>query len=115
MSDSGMDISKIVGLIMENPDIIEKIRVLASGDGSRSAEENTDGSADGGEDNEPDSSAPTVKAEEKSTPSAAKINTGTTHRRHDLLCALKPYVSKKRASAIDTALGIMDVLSIIKD
>lgn len=115
MSESGMDISKIVGLIMENPDIIEKIRALASG-GSQNTEDGGDeGSAEVVNTDTDSDTVTTVKTEDKSTQTTAKINTGTPHRRHDLLCALKPYVSKKRASAIDTALGIMDVLSIIKN
>ena len=110
-----MDLSKIVGLIMENPDIIEKIRALAtSGEAEQEAKDDLTQSAkavSGEEKRE----APDEKSEAKSTPAAAKVNTGTPHRRHDLLCALKPYVSKRRASAIDTALGIMDVLNIIKN
>ena len=114
MKDTGMDISKIVGLIMENPEIIEKIRSLAS---DSSAEQNSEAEVK-------TAALPTREASEvvSDTPkevkntvtTSAKLNTGSTDRRHALLLALKPYVSQKRSGAIETALGFMDILSIIK-
>lgn len=110
MADSGPDISKIIGLIMENPDIIEKIRSLAEKekDERETNEENTAPQA------EVTALSSDGKSLNKEAATVSKVSTGSTLRRHELLCALKPYVSKKRAGAIDTALGIMDVLSIMK-
>ena len=112
MADTGMDVSRLVGLIMENPEIIDKIRALASGDVGARSEENevkTEGAIIKQENN-----SEAQKESKTSVETVAKLNTGGTDRRNKLLLALKPYVSSKRAGAIDTALGIMDVLSIIK-
>lgn len=114
MSDSGIDISKIVGLIMQNPEIIEKIRSLAELDSNEDDVEPT-AKVDTGaasEQNEDDTEAK-VLSEDDAT-AAAAIHLNSSRHRHDLLCALKPYVSKKRANAIDTALGIMEVIAVMK-
>ena len=108
MADSGMDISKLVGLIMENPDIIERIRSLT--EKSEDARESEPIDEEAHKDptpiaSEEDDSEPTVTA-----PKDAE----KTKHRHELLCALKPYVSKSRAGAIDTVLGVMDVIAIMK-
>ena len=120
MADSGMDISKLVGLIMENPDIIERIRGLV--DTERDDEsDKADGDASEDvslvrEDSAISADAPSAEesAGDNEAVSAAARARSITKQRHDLLCALKPYVSKKRASAIDTALGIMDVIAVMK-
>ena len=114
MSDSNMDISKIVGLIMQNPEIIEKIRSLAELDSGRSTVEPT-AKVDTGATSEQNEADTEVSAStEEEAASAAAIRLDPSRHRHDLLCALKPYVSKKRASAIDTALGIMEVIAVMK-
>lgn len=114
MSDSGMDISKLVGLIMQNPEIIEKIRSLAEHEGSAEtaealAEVDTGASSEQIEDKTEAAFAP----EETVAAQAASHRSSSRHRR-ELLCALKPYLSKKRADAIDTALGIMEVIAVMK-
>ncbi len=94
------DLSKIVGMIMENPELIKQIKGLAnaSGETPTAAEEVS------------------VKKEdfdEKAEPVYIK-ETSRKSGRKDLLNALKPYVSKERAQAIDSMLSIADVLEIMK-
>ena len=115
------DLSKIIGIIMENPDIIDKIRSLAK-------------TSEGTEDNDEIEDSETVAkihsnaSDEKSEQVAEIKNDHNTaqhehdqkaHRNHksrcnELLCALKPYVSKQRASAIDTIISVAEVFEILK-
>ncbi|MBE6635840.1 MAG: hypothetical protein E7617_06570 [Ruminococcaceae bacterium] len=117
--DGAPDISKIIGLIMENPDIIEKIRTLADGSGS-----NNEVSADTYEKQEKDvtSTESVSKAEEITAVSASESKDilpksafkGDKKRRTALLCALKPYLSDERSRAIDTMLSVMEVIDLMK-
>ena len=113
---SGIDISKVMGLIAEHPEIIASIQSIAENAGMT---ENT----------------AAVNAEEKSTPkdaemantelfsekedtasaSAMQKNAGFNRekKRHDLLCAIKPYVSQHRGAAIDTMLSIFDIINLL--
>ena len=97
------DLSKIVNLIMENPKLIEEIRTL------------TEKKQDEKEDSEPTEATPTEERKEDSAP-VINVSTGSVDksRRRELLSALKPYVSKERAKAIDSMLSIADVLEIMK-
>ena len=109
--DSLPDISKILGIIMENPEIIEKIKNLSLKESAASAPTVAVGEIE---------DANETPAEEKSesdtaTPVYAPQSIRTNKkRRHDLLCAIKPYVSDGRGKAIDTMLSVIDVLDIIK-
>ena len=94
--DGGMDLSRIVGLIMENPKLISEISELVREKG---------------------------KAEEKKvTPEEVVAVTNPTplpepaprERRAALLCALKPYVSEKRAQAIDSMITITEMIELMK-
>ena len=111
--EGGADISKIIGIIMENPEIIEKIKSLAGGsEGSEATEEV---SALSNESTQKALAEATENDAEKVTEaSIAKPTVNTKKRRHDLLCAIKPYVSKERGRAIDTMLSVIDVLDIMK-
>ena len=86
------DISKIVGLIMENPSLIEEIRALA------------------GEENE--------SKEEAKTESAAFVpppeKSGSASKRRELLGALKPYLSEERSRAVDKMLSFTDILEMMR-
>ena len=93
-----MDIGKIVGLIMDNPQIIEQISALAK-------------------------QSDTPKTEEPSEPQAEAVKPvsaipppQTTGRgdRARLLGALKPYVSSERAKAIDSMMSIADILEMMR-
>jgi hypothetical protein len=101
----GLDIGRVVGLIMENPALIEQIASLAKGQES-SATEPVEAS-------EPIQS---VKAEEPPQPVSQPIYTQCSDRanRARLLGALKPYLSDERAKAIDSMISIVDVLSMMK-
>ena len=93
------DISRIISLIMENPDIIEKIKSL-----SAKGEESGATLADGKEPQE----AP------ESTPVATYSESEPKLRRRELLCALKPYLSSERAKAIDSMLSIGEIIEIAR-
>ena len=93
--DNGTDVSKIVELIMQNPDIIDRIKALKN-------ESDIDGK-DGANEN-PKPSANTSAIHKKCGPS----------KRSALLCALKPYLSEKRGKAIDTILSAIEVFDLIK-
>ena len=89
------DISKIVSLIMENPDLIEKIKSLAKGE-EKKAE-------DGQE------------AESVSAPALTyPADDGSKTKRRQLLSALKPYLSAERSRAIDSMMNISDVIEIAR-
>ena len=104
MSQGAPDIARIVSLIMENPKLIEEISRTVKGDPTPNEEKN-----------EP----PTV-AEPKESESAPAVADVSEQRirpgrsRGDLLCALKPYVSKERAQAIDSMLSIVEILEMMK-
>ncbi len=111
--DGIADISKIIGIIMENPEIIEKIKNLAGGnEGSESIQEVAAISEETTQ-KIPDEDIKN-SAEEVAEASIVKPTVNTKKRRHDLLCAIKPYVSKERGRAIDTMLSVIDVLDIVK-
>ena len=102
MSESeGLDLSKVVNLIMENPHLIEEISKLASSSGTKE---------------EPDAQ----KKEETeeittvaTTPATYKGTDARGRRRSELLCAIKPYLSDERAKAIDTMITIADIIGMM--
>ncbi len=100
------DLSKIVSLIMENPELIEKIRGLVpKGEETDAPEAPTHPS----ERDETETAAP-ASTEPRGEPSAPNRR---SHRR-ELLHALKPYVSDERGRAIESMLSIADILDMMK-
>jgi hypothetical protein len=98
------DLSKLVQLIMENPELVESISKLASTE--EAPAENT---------------AEVVEKAPQAEPAKAVAATpvmtepqGKRERRTRLLSALKPYMSGERARAIDSMISIVDVLDIMK-
>ena len=103
-----IDIGRVVSLIMENPELIEQISSLTKQmPVSQEADEITE------------------KVEEKNEVSQENADTVMTNlptyptqqsktNRAQLLCALKPYVSKERAKAIDSMISIADILDMMK-
>lgn len=97
MADT-QDLSKIINVIMQNPELIEQISSLVRADGEKAdasaAEEITE-----------------VKAEEKTE----KVSAEPLMRahRHELLNAMKPYLSENRRAAIDSMSSILDVLDVM--
>lgn len=101
---SETDLSKIVGLIMENPKLIEEIKNLSS-------------KAEGKEEvklaeKEKTSEANAELEEEEAT--IAPIENTSRIRRRELLSALKPYVSEERGKAIDSVMSIADILDVMR-
>ena len=107
MSDKeGLDVGKIVGLIMENPGLIEQIANLARGQQSAEPEQP-----------QAEISEPVVqKQEELSLPASQPVYAQSSERvnRARLLGALKPYLSDERAKAIDSMISIVDVIEMMK-
>ena len=98
MSDT--DLSKIVGLIMENPKLIEEIRNLSS--------RASNGESPPGE----EEALPRTSSESDAAVAPAE-NTARLKRR-ELLSALKPYVSEGRGKAIDSVMSIVDILDMMR-
>ena len=100
MSESTNELSRIVSLIMQNPQLISEISSLAK--------------------REPDvpveSTAPSESTSAESVKVAADVPSIASRRnaRSQLLCALKPYVSKERAGAIDSMISIAEILEVMK-
>ena len=99
MSDATPDLGRIINLIMENPKLIEEISNLAKQDEKTTAEEK----------NTPN---PAPQEEAAIVRSAAPVRPHS--RRGELLTLLKPYLSEKRASAIDSMVSVADVLKMMK-
>ena len=102
------DLSKIVNLIMENPKLIEEIRSIASkSEESAESAEPIEKSTEVTE----SSIAPTpIHKEEEHTYSTSK-----SHRRSELLRALRPYLSKERGKAIESMITVADILLTVKE
>lgn len=103
------DLSKIIGLIMENPDLIARIQGLAKGEASSTEEaKETAVISDG---------ASTVEAPEANEGKAIPANSdyyGPKERRSKLLYAMKPYLSTERAKAIDSMLSVAEILDMMR-
>ena len=97
MQDSP-DLGKIVSLIMQNPDLIEQISALA-----KSSQENNSTQNEVIEE---------VKAPE--APASASLQGNRRSHRHELLGALKPYLSEQRRAAIDSMMSISDILDVMQ-
>ena len=100
------DLSGIINLIMQNPSLIAEISALAKPKSDPSPEPEITESTQQKEE-------PTVKEEpeeEKIAVSSAPLM--RTHR-HELLSAMKPYLSENRRSAIDSMASILDVIDVM--
>ena len=107
------DLSKIVSLIMENQGLIEEIRGLAS------KSEEPSGAAENAAPEEPDGAPVEVALEDSGESGEADAGVSIEksikkNKRRELLCALKPYVSKQRSQAIDTMISIAEILDMMK-
>ena len=101
MSDT--DLSRIIGLIMENPKLIEEIKNLAS----KEKAEETETVAE----QEENATEETVKT---AIEDSAPIENSSRMKRRELLSALKPYVSEGRGKAIDSMMSIADILDMMR-
>ena len=94
--DSVPELSKIVSLIMQNPDLIKEISSLASAESEKTPTEPVN------EDEEVSS---------KPVETAVKENV-RSHRR-ELLMAMRPYLSESRRSALDSMASILDIIDVV--
>lgn len=91
------DISSIVSMILENPELVAKISAMAKGVGA--------------------GDTPPEEKEETAPISAQPISDLAGERRihrAKLASAMKPYLSKERAQAIDTMMSIADILELTR-
>lgn len=106
MSDQeSLDIGKVVGLIMENPQLIEQISNLAKQKSDPPTPEVTEAK---------DLSEVHEDTAEVSAPPTYQSPTSHRGNRAQLLGALKPYVSSERAKAIDSMISIADILEMMR-
>lgn len=101
------DLSRIVSLIMENPDLIAQIKSLGESHTASEEKQSTEPTKDSKSISEP-------KTENTSADSEKRTAGIEKQRRKELLCALKPYVSEKRSHAIDSMISIADILDMMK-
>lgn len=91
------DLSKIVGLIMENPSLIAEIKALAE--------------KEGGDAPKPDGPKEEPKAVIASNETAAPPRS----KRRELLSALKPYLSDERCKAVDQMISLGEILDMMRN
>ena len=96
-----IDLGKVIGLIMENPALIEQISNLAKNTSAEKPREETE------------HSIPTEPTDQKVTPTYTPIMSSKSNRAQ-LLGALKPYVSEERGKAIDSMISIANILDMMK-
>ena len=99
MQSTTPDLSAIVNLIMQNPALIEQISALAK--------QKLDP-----EPIEADEKNDSVITEQKTTEEASTVPLMRSHR-HELLSAMKPYLSENRRTAIDSMSSILDVIDVM--
>ena len=102
------DISKIVGLIMQNPKLIEDIKGLVESDNKSESPSNS---------NEDFKAEKELQGEaKKNSDPIPTVSTSINEKakRAALLSAIKPYVSKERGAAIDSMITISEILDMMK-
>jgi hypothetical protein len=95
--ESTPDLSRIVNLIMQNPELIEQISALAKSDQTEEAHTEEEINED----------VETV-ADVSNTPKRDMRS-----HRHELLSAMKPYLSEGRRSALDSMSSILDIFDVM--
>lgn len=91
------DLSKIVNLIMQNPDLIQQISALASAEA----------------DETPEAVDEAVETQAPEQPIQATNARNMRAHRHELLSAMKPYLSESRRTAIDSMASILDIIDVM--
>ena len=90
-----LELNKIVGMIMENPELVAKIKAMGE-----SARENEDAAKD--------------SAEESAKTSAPPTFTLRHSKRNELLRSLESFLSDERKKSLETMMTIADVLDSVK-
>lgn len=101
------ELSKIVEIIMQNPELISTISALVS------KSSDTDAKTESEIETKEVSAVPEARENPPAIESSADIADSRSHRR-ELLGALKPYLSENRRAAIDSMISISDVLSMMR-
>ena len=91
------DLSKIVNLIMQNPDLIQQISALASAEA----------------DETPEAVDEVVETQSPEQPISTGNGRNMRAHRHELLSAMKPYLSESRRTAIDAMASILDIIDVM--
>lgn len=108
MSEDGKsmpDVGKLVELIMKNPQLIEQISNLAN------ADNDSNGEVGGNQISED----VIIESEQKSESETASYNIESdAKKRSRLLYALKPYLSERRAKALDSVMTFGEIFDAMK-
>ncbi len=104
------DLGQVISVLMQNPEIIEKISTLLKG------ADNESGTAQTAEDRVeiPISESALASAGEASEKAPQNSFPPRQSDRSRLLSAFKPYVSEGRRAALDTLIGASGILDMIK-
>ena len=103
--NQGLDIGRVVQLIMENPQLIAQISNLAKQNDLQKTDEPAE---------EAEKAEEAVQTGAQSTQPTYAHTEQKRSNRSQLLCAFKPYVSGERAKAIDSMLAIADILDMMR-
>ena len=115
--DNAPNISDVINVIMQNPEMLGMIKNLVSGN-----QQKTDDSQEAANLTEESIQNPNNTSEPESAASAAfplesvsgNNSDSKGERRRQLLSALKPYLSPTRARAIDSMLGFTEIFEVIR-
>ena len=107
MSDTP-DLSKIVSTIMENPAIIEQISSLMKQKDESAPESEINIETDSAK------ASPDESSEASLFKSEVIKGGSRASRRHELIRAMKPYLSESRCKTVDTAIAIADIVDMIR-
>ena len=95
--ESTPDLSRIVNLIMQNPELIEQISALARSEQTDEAH-----------------TEDVVKEDVETIADVSKTpRRDMRSHRHELLSAMKPYLSEGRRSALDSMSSILDIIDVM--
>ena len=97
--NEGLDLSKIVSTILENPSLVAQISAIAEKSNVKAEEEKE---------------SETTSVQDTSVEEAPTVRRGKDERRTQLLAAMKPYLSEERSRTIDTMLSIVSVLGAVR-
>ena len=98
------ELSRIISLIMENPEIVGQISALVKKDTEAQKED-----YDAKESTEEVIAEP--KEEERAIPASVMPKNA---KRNQLLGAMKPYLSQERSRAIDSMMSIAEILEMMR-
>lgn len=109
---SGMDLGAVINLIMENPELLAKIKGLVDENESKGATEPQEPVA------APEKEAPPEVKEDTPVGSTAEVTRRVgrmTGKRSELLHALSPYISEGRQKALESFMTIADILELMRE